>query len=181
MKSINYRQALAALAFVGVAGACDAGLTEVNRNPNSPEAVPVENVLASGILDLAANESGVGAFGEWTTLYHTELWSQHLAQAQYNDEDKYTPRAGVPTQIWDNGYSGALRDLLYVKQVGEETNDDDLWAVAEILSVYQFLMLTDLFGDIPYSEALALDRQIQNPKYDAQQENYPDLIKRLET
>jgi hypothetical protein len=171
---------LSAAALIFATGACDTGLTEVNENPNAPEEVPVENVLASGMLDALANESGVGAFGEWTTLYHTELWAQHLAQAQYNDEDKYNPRAGIPTQVWDVGYAGALRDFQYVKLVADEESLPNLWAVAEIMSVYQFLTLTDLFGDVPYSEALALDEDIQNPKYDPQSEIYPDLIARLQ-
>jgi hypothetical protein len=161
------------------AGGCDAGLTEVNRNPNSPEEVPVEYLLASGIWDAADNELGVGAFGPWTMLYHTELWAQHIAQAAYNDEDRYNPRDGIPTNIWNGFYAGSLADLARVKELAEEEANDNLWAVAEIMMAYDFMLLTDLFGDVPYTEALSLDEGIQNPRYDPQQDIYVDLLRRL--
>lgn len=170
--------AVPALSLVLAAG-CDDGLTDINRNPNAPEDVPVEVLLASGIWDAVDSSTGVGGFGPWTTLYHTELWAQHVAQAAYNDEDRYTPRAGIPTAIWENFYAGTLQDLLRVKEMAEESQDDNLWAVAEIMSVYDFMMLTDLFGDVPYSEALRLEEDVQNPKYDAQADIYPDLLRRL--
>jgi hypothetical protein len=170
---------LPALPLLLVAAGCDEGLTEINKNPNSPEEVPVEFLLASGIWDAVDSNGGVGAFGPWTQLYHTELWAQHIAQAGYNDEDRYTPRAGIPTAIWDNAYAGSLADLQRVKAIAEEAGNNELWAVAEIMTVYDFLFLTDLFGDVPYSEALSLDAGIQNPKYDAQPAIYQDLIRRL--
>lgn len=170
--------AVPALSLVLAAG-CDDGLTDVNRNPNAPEDVPVDVLLASGIWDAVDNSTGVGGFGAWTTLYHTELWAQHVAQAAYNDEDRYTPRAGIPTAIWENFYAGSLQDLLRVKQKADAAQDANLWAVAEIMSVYDFMMLTDLFGDVPYSQALDLENDVQNPAYDAQADIYPDLLRRL--
>jgi hypothetical protein len=176
---LNKLLAVPALSLMVAAGACDDGLTEVNQNPNAPEDVPVAVLLASGIWDAVDSNTGTGAFGPWTTLYHTELWAQHVAQAAYNDEDRYTPRSGIPTAIWDNFYAGTLADLQRVKQIAEAAGRDNLWAVAEIMSVYDFLMLTDLYGDVPYSEALNLEGDVQNPKYDPQSEIYPDLIRRL--
>ena len=171
--------AVPALSLLVAAGACDDGLTDINRNPNAPEDVPVENILASGIWDAVDSNGGTGAFGPWTTLYHTSLWAQHVAQSSYNDEDRYTPRAGIPTAIWENFYAGTLSDLQRVQQIADEAGRDNLWVVAEIMTVYDFLQLTDLYGDVPYSEALRLDEDIQNPKYDPQSEIYPDLIRRL--
>jgi hypothetical protein len=178
MKLKTLIHAGSALALLGAMAACDQGLTDANENPNAPEVVPVENVLASGIRD-AVSSSGYSAFGEWSMLYHTELWAQHVAQSAYNTEDSYTPRPGVNSLIWQSEYSNSLEDLLYVKQIADEQQRPNLWAAAEIMSVYDFLFLTDIFGDIPYFEALKLDEDIQNPVYTPQSEIYPDLLKRL--
>src|SRR5690606_4586245 len=121
------------------------------------EVVPPEAVLAAGIWDLVANAAGRGAFGEWTTLYHTTIWAQHLAQSAYNDEDNYNPREGINERIWEEMYAGALTDLKDAKRLGEEAGDDNLVAVSEILTVYGFLFLTDLFGDVPYFQALDVE------------------------
>ena len=169
----------AALIALG-ASACENGLTDVNKNPNAPEVVPVENVLLSGIWDVAANAGNRGVFGQWTQLYHAENWAQHIAQPVYNDEDLYEPRDGVPTNIWDEMYY-ALTDLLYVKETAAESGDDNMWAAAEVMSVYGFMFLTDYFGDIPYTEALSLDEDVAFPVYTPQSEIYPDLISRLAT
>jgi Starch-binding associating with outer membrane len=50
-------------------------------------------------------------------------------------------------------------------------------AVARILKAYWFSVLTDRYGDMPYSEALK--QSIPNPKYDTQQSIYTDLFKEL--
>ena len=169
---------LAALVLAMGLGGCDDGLTEINRNPNAPEDVPVENVLLGGIWDVMANAANRGMFGQWTQLYHASNWAQHVAQPVYNTEDLYIPRVGVPTNIWDEMYT-ALTDLDFVKDVAETDGMDNMWAVAEITQVYGFMLLTDYFGDIPYEEALRLDEDIAFPAYTAQSEIYPDLIARL--
>ncbi len=172
--------AVPALVLVMALGACEHDLTSINQNPNAPEVVPVGNVLIGGIWDVAANAGNRGFFGQWTQLYSAENWAQHVAQPIYNDEDLYTPRTGIPTNIWDEMYAGALQDLLWVKQQAEAEGDDNMWAVAEIMSVLGFQLLTDYFGDVPYTDALALGNQeIVFPKYDPQSEIYPDLVDRL--
>jgi hypothetical protein len=159
-------------------GACDQGLTGINKNPNAPEEVPVNNLLLGGIWDVSNNAANRGVFGQWTMLYHAENWTQHLAQPVYNDEDKYTPRSGIPGLIWDEMYF-ALTDLAEAKALAEEAGDDNIWAVAEIMTVYGFMVLTDYYDAIPYFEALKLNEEISYPAYDDQSEIYPDLIARL--
>jgi hypothetical protein len=166
---------LAALA----AGGCEDGLTDINRNPNAPEQVPANYLLAGGIWNTVVSGGSAGSHNTWTMLYHTSLWPQHVAQPVYFSEDRYTPRPGIPDQIWQNAYSSALTDLQEVKRLADEQGLPSLWSIAEIMSVYNFLLLTDLFGDVPYSEALRLDEGIQRPTYDPQAEIYPDLLRRL--
>ena len=170
---------LAVLALAVSLGACDQNLTEINENPNAPETVPVQSILSSGLWDLVANAPGRGVFGEWTTMYHTYLWPQHLAQSAYNDEDNYVPREGINENIWAEMYAGALTDLQRTGEIAQEQGDDNLYAVSEIASVYGFLFLTDLFGDIPYEQALNLE-EYPNPEFSLQEDIYPDLINRLE-
>ena len=170
---------LTAMALVGVMAGCEEGLTEVNENPNSPEVVPVQAVLSSAIWDLVASNGGYGVFGEWTTLYHLNTWAQHTAQSAYNDEDNYTPRSGIPENIWASMYAGVLTDLKNAQQLAEADGDENLAAVTEILTVYAFLFLADTYGDIPYTEALNLE-QFPQPGFTAQSEIYPDLLNRVE-
>src|SRR5690606_32901564 len=136
IKTSRWTRALAGLALMGAVSAGEDGLTEANENPNNPETVPVQTILLSGIWPLASNEAGRGVFGEWTTLYHVSTWAQHTAESTYNDEDNYVPREGIPDNIWDEMYAGALTDLRNVREIAREQGDESLEAVAEILLVY---------------------------------------------
>ncbi len=180
MNKRNQRLASAVTVAVLMAAGCDQGLTDVNENPNAPESVPVENLLLGGIWDVAANNPNRGVFGRWTQLMHAENWAQHVAQPVYNDEDNYTPRSGVPDNIWDEMYF-ALNDLHEVKAMAEAAGEDNIWAIAEIVTVYGFMVLTDYFDAIPYTEALSLlaENAVSFPAYDQQSDIYPDLIARL--
>ena len=52
--------------------------------------------------------------------------------------------------------------------------------MARIHQAYAFMILTDEYGDIPYSEAGAgYNRNILYPKYDAQEDIYPEIIQEL--
>lgn len=166
------------VALFGAVTACDMDLTKINENPNNPEVVPTSAVLSSGIWDLVSNNGSRGLFGVWTSLYHTTVWSQHLTQSAYNDESKYTPRAGINQNIWNEMYAGPLTDLKEAQKIGIDTGDDNLVAVTDILLVYGFLFLTDLFGDVPYFQALNLE-EYSSPEFDPQSEIYPDLLQRL--
>src|SRR5688572_29662075 len=180
MNRTKWTRAVTVLALLAATSACDTGLTEVNENPNNPENVPVESVLLSGIWQLTSNSAGRGVFGEWTTLFHTNLWAQHVAQSAYNDEDHYNPRPGINDNIWEEMYAGALTDLKRTKEIALENGDQNLVAVADVLLVYGFLFLTDLYGDIPYTEALDLENH-PAPAFTAQSAIYPDLLTRLAT
>ena len=68
--------------------------------------------------------------------------------------------------------------LRQVRGLAEEAGDESLAGIAEVLLVYGFLFLTDLYGDIPYSQALDLERYAA-PDFDPQSEIYPDLLRRL--
>ena len=170
-----------ALAVMAVGG-CDRGLTKVNVNPNAPETVPVTNLLLGGIRDVAATGGERGVFGQWTQLYVGENWAQHIAQPVYNDEDQYTlsGHPGIPSDLWAEMYF-AIADLAAAKSSAESSGDDNIWAIAEIMTVYGFMVLTDYYDMIPYFEALDLSAEGGNaaPAYDDQADIYPDLIARL--
>ncbi len=83
-------KAVPALALFAVLGACDEGLTDVNRNPNEPENIPPANLLGNAIMDAVGG--AYGSHGEWFGMYLSDLWAQHLAQPEYNSEDRYEPR-----------------------------------------------------------------------------------------
>jgi hypothetical protein len=86
--------------------------------------------------------------------------------------------------IWNNAYTVRLNNLSNIIQLieGKENKDEliNKQAIARILKVWGVTVLTDTYGDVPYSESCLPQKQaVYDPKYDTQQSIYADLFKEL--
>ena len=71
--------------------------------------------------------------------------------------------------MWGNIYAGLLQDI---RELQGLTPDDTYYlGIAQALEAYAVLMTTDLFGDIPYSQALQGAENLQ-PTFDSQESIY---------
>src|SRR5512138_1759721 len=174
-----HRVALAALAFGGAVACNNDKLTELNRNPNSPEEVPATSIFTTAERNTVSRWLGNGY-----DLRGMEWVAQHLAEVQYPDEDAYKRllAAAATTPAWfDNPYVSELEDLRQVIKRGVDAKDPGVYAPALVLRTLGFSYLTNTFGDIPYFSALAGDSvgASLSPKYDAQKDIYADFFKTL--
>jgi SusD/RagB-like outer membrane lipoprotein len=170
--------ALAGFALLAAMACNNDKLTEINRNPNSPEDVP-----AASIFTTAARTATQNWVGNFFNLRGTEWVAQHLAEVQYPDEDDYKRLQGSQTTaLFDNPYVGELEDLRKVIDKGQADKDPGIYAPALVLRTWDFSHMTNTFGDIPYFEALAGDSvgSTLSPKYDAQKDIYADFFKVLD-
>lgn len=95
----------------------------------------------------------------------------------------YTYSEGYNAAYWDALYSGdrgVIRDITDVTRnwEGKEGFEND-YQLARIMKAYMFHRMTDLYGDIPYSEAGRIRDGIAYPKYDTQETIYSDLLNEL--
>lgn len=150
--------------------ACQDQLEKVNTNPNEAVNAQPEYLLANGIKSNADLILGSDASMETTTLF-----IQHWAKIQYTDPDKYTVNISNVQNVWTNLYSGGLTDFATIVKIGETTSNVNYQAVGLILKSWSFQILTDLYGNIPYSQALKLEETL-TPKYDEQKDVYLGLL-----
>lgn len=155
-------------------GACERKLDELNTNPNNSQVGNPAYILTGAersnitrLFDVPINQDG------------GELIIQHWAKVQYTDEDRYAFRPGSYQSIWDGFYAGGLQDFAELIREGQASNNPNIQAVGMIMKNYFFSVLTDTYGDIPYSEALRLSENILTPKYDAQQDIYTGMLAEL--
>jgi hypothetical protein len=161
--------------LVWAVGACNDGLTDLNTNPNQPTDVPVDFLLAQAI------QGGVSAtFGAGQMLQHTAIWPQQFVQIQYPDEEQGLVRAARMEGYWTGYYTGELKDIQTVIDKGAEASKPNVQAVGMIWREWIFHIVTDLWGDIPYSEALNGEEN-SSPVYDAQQDVYAGMLSNLES
>jgi hypothetical protein len=85
------------------------------------------------------------------------LFSQHWAKIQYTEEDKYLLRDAVIDNIWTVHYAQSLKDWQVIIDKGQATGVANHEATGRTMKAFNFHFVTDIWGDVPYSEALQGD------------------------
>lgn len=154
-------------------------LTDLNENPKVAEEVPADALIANALKELTDLMSSTNV--NENTL---RLWAQHWSQVTYTDESNYElVERDVNGELFNTMYARVIRDLTEAAEVVEadplisEENRRNQLAMIEVLQVYAFSVLTDMFGDVPYNEAL----QDPTPEYTDDRNIYTDMFARLET
>lgn len=162
-----------------VIGACDDGFEEQNIDPTRPVQLAPGNKLTA-LQKFISSER----YDNWRAgMIYQSTMMQHIATtAGFWNGDKYTWNRGYASSLMDRYYGNAIKtaqDLMF--QLETEESPEEMKAIVRILRVFAFSRLTDLYGDVPYSEAgNAVIDGIFLPKYDQQSEIYPDMLKELE-
>jgi hypothetical protein len=156
--------------------ACDKGFDELNQNKTSPTAVDPALLLNTAVIN--------ASFPVKSLIFDVGIVQQMvtpnggvLAGANFNQDSRDVTMA----PLWAGYYQNVVK---YTNDVIAMTKDipakSNLYNMARIFQAYTFMVLTDEYGDIPYSEAGAgYFTQTFFPKYDAQQDIYPKLIQEL--
>ncbi|MDR6194253.1 SusD/RagB family nutrient-binding outer membrane lipoprotein [Siphonobacter sp. SORGH_AS_0500] len=171
---LSYSAALIAGLFL--ASGCEKNFDVINTNPNDPTSLPPELLMPHGIR-VGVNTIWGGSLGQDVG----SGWSQHWARIQYTEIDQYNFTTDVQDTPWQNLYIEANADFEKIIDLGKAGGNENYQAIGLIMRSYFFSQLTDIYGDIPYSEALKGTKGTTYPKYDAQKDVYAGLVKDLKT
>lgn len=170
--------------FLFVISACSTSdFEELNTDTKNPASVPGETLFANAterfyqILNSSSVNDNV-----------FRLYAQYWAQTTYPDESQYNMVSRRNPDNWFSRiYRDVLKDLDEAKKVitssvavgaaGEVAKANKL-AIIEINTVHAYATLVDLFGNVPYTEALNFSNP--SPKYDDAKTIYLDIINRLD-
>lgn len=174
MKKILYALAV----VVVVATACTKDLSSLNVDPKSPTSSPSYAFFtnAQRVLTNTLTSSNVNL-----NIYR--LIVQHWQETQYPEESQYDlGTREINDNNWNALYRDVIRDIREAKNLipGDVTGADkqkNELAIAEIMEVYTWYYLVTTYGNIPYSEAMDINKPF--PKYDDAKTIYNDLITRL--
>lgn len=155
---------------------CDHGFVETNTNPVQPTSMNPVYLFSNAQLS-----------SSFTT--HTMTYEMGIVQQMMN------PFAGVNAagnvnQLnadqavgnWNNYYNNVIKRLVDVLDKTKDVPDrSNLYSMARIWHSFAFMLLTDSYGDIPYSEAgLGYLNGNYFPVYDSQEEIYNNILATLD-
>ena len=175
MQASNFLQAMkqlthTLLVLLALLTACTADFEEINSNPNAPERVPGSLLLPSIIIEPAQMQGNTG----WE---EGNISMQIVAVNNFTTFDQMG--WGGQTGDWNRLYRG-IRDAENLMDIAEETGNADYRAVGMIMKAWMGAQLTDMFGDVPYAEAIQGKELNFTPTYDRQEDIYNTILAELE-
>ena len=162
---------------------CYDHLQEINTDPNNPTEVPPSYLLSNAQRELVEEILGLDAntgHARWSMQY-VQYWSNTL----YTQTTRYQD----VEEDWSTFYNEGLADLQEIITINTDpermveasqygSNNNQI-AVARILQVWGFHNVTDIWGDVPYTEALQAGENF-SPAYDPQEMIYDKMIAALD-
>ncbi|MBI4419365.1 MAG: SusD/RagB family nutrient-binding outer membrane lipoprotein [Gemmatimonadetes bacterium] len=152
---------------------CTSDFTGINQNPNAPTDAPSEFLLVTAIQ--TGTQQTMGSLGRGVIGH----FIQHTSAIEYAWDDRYDVRAETYNGAWNGIYSGPLQDVEAIIKKETAAGRPNRLAVAMILKAWLFHHITDLWGDVPYTEALKGAENVR-PAYDAQRSIYQSLVTLLQ-
>ncbi|RRA98060.1 SusD/RagB family nutrient-binding outer membrane lipoprotein [Larkinella rosea] len=144
-------------------------LTEINTNPNSPE-----NVSPNYVLTYSLVNSGKLVFGLGKNSSKIAAAMQYM-QAGTNEGAAETNQYAWTQESW-GGYYDILRNVQIIYDNGVRDDNKLFQGIGLTMRSMIFGLLTDIYGDIPYSEALKASDGAFFPKYDSQADVYKGIL-----
>ncbi len=158
-----------------VTTSCDKDFDVINQDPNNPTKIESGLLIAD-----AVRNTGNLLYSTFVGGDMGSCWSQQWAKVQYNAEAMYTPRESVIGFVWDGLYEDLASDANVMYKLAVEEENTNMQAVALTLKAYAFSILTDLYGDIPFTEAVSAEDGIFKPVYDTQETVYNGILAMLD-
>lgn len=150
---------------------------DVNHDPNVLEKIPSGKILLPA-AELNIGNSLMGWDLGFAGAFWSEYWTQKYTGSQFKSLCEYDETSF--NYAYMNFTSGALTDLKKIKELSASEADKGYYFIAEALSIFTWQLITDIWGDIPYTEALRGNEGIVSPQFDKGEDIYADLINRID-
>lgn len=176
MKKIQFLAPLVAL-ILGVSS-CDKGFDTLNVNPTAATSLNPVFLFNNALI----NSTYPGSTLIFEHPIVQQLFTPNsgiVAGGNFNIDNRGP--SGANAGLWQRYYRDNIRYLVEVlNQTKSDANRSNLYNMARLWKAYSFMVLTDTYGDIPYTEAgLGYIGGNVVPKYDTQESIYNDIIKEL--
>lgn len=150
-------------------------LLDLNINQNAVDNVDMRYLLSLGTLRIGGEYENTRA----NMLYSATMIQHTASTAGYFSGDKYFYSAQYSGAYMERHFTDVIRLFSHViSKTADNPNEANVNAAATVLRVFDLLRMTDMYGDIPYTQAgYGLEGE-ENwfPNYQSQKEVYTLMI-----
>lgn len=175
MKKINSIKFVLSFAVVFGLASCDKGFVEKNRNPYAATSID-----PAFLFSTVERNTSTGAYENEQTIVQQFVTVVQGAATGYN----FNASLDIYNNVrWNQSYNTPVKYLeQIISAVKSDPNRNNLYQMARIMRAYNFIVLVDSYGDVPYSEAgKAYLQNILRPKYDKSADIYNDIYNELKS
>jgi hypothetical protein len=177
MKKMNYSKLLTIVLSCLLLGttSCTDDL-DINSDPLSATTVEPRLLFPTVMVSVSSNRT--------VELNSVNIQAQHWASGGsagvFRNPEVYVISPNTTNNVWVGQYSTALRNLQQMRALTAENNPDasNIIGQVKIYEAFVFLNLTQLYEDIPFSEATQVG-EFPNPKFDSQEDVLRGIVTRL--
>lgn len=182
----KYIVTLLSAACIGFASCSEDTMDEINFDNAHPssEVVPAKLQLTEAIMS-----TGITTVSGDYAFYCSLLTEQNFGTGnnQFAKAETRNPIEWAAATTFNNNWNGIYGNLENIRQMIQKVEEEvpgnkdqfDILGMAQVLKAINVGVMTDMMGDIPYSEALQGQNNMQ-PKLDAQKDIYSDLNSTLD-
>lgn len=177
MKKIyNYMvSAVTAVTLLGFGACSDAYMEDVNTDDSKANTIDPNTQLTTALLQTYGDFSLMDTYRSYITgftQYYAGGWNvSNYAGAVY-------PKDSEMSHVWNRYYTIGVKNLVDAIHRSEDMPNTN--AALRIHRAYMMAVLSDIYGDIPCTEAgMSYIEGNANPKYDTQEEVYDFIFSEL--
>lgn len=157
---------------------CTEDFEQINTDPVNPQEATTEGIMAG----VQYFEFAEPRFLTWrgNLLFSSQFANQfsYNAEASWFPGDAYQNNQGWTNAMFDFSYQKVSLNIRNLLGTYTEAGDTNGAAVTRIMMSWFYQKITDLYGDIPYSDVIGeeLILEIPQPSYDSQRDIYMGII-----
>lgn len=179
-----FKYFLALMVAFSLFAACTKKFEDLNTDPTTagPEQFDPNFLLTTSQIRYTGSSDF--SYETWRAqLIYFSTMMQHFSHlAGYWAGDKYTLNTAYTAAYFERAYDEQVKHVVDMVEITrDKAQYANLHQIARIMKVLIFHRITDIYGDVPYSEAgMGYYKRIFRPKYDNQSDIYPDMLKELD-
>jgi hypothetical protein len=188
IKNLQMKRSLlyTGLVVAALATGCTKDFEEINTDPT--QTAPA-NFNSDYFISGSQRQYIDGITGYNGAILFQSGWAQIFASTSsgaanyYSNMDKYVASGNTSDYSgrgFDLGFKSARLSQEVIKNYGAIADKVNVVSAATVMKVLALHYVTDLYGDIPYSQALQAATNVTQPAYDKQQDVYTSMLSDLD-
>lgn len=157
-----------------VFSSCTDNFEDLNTDPNRPKDVTPGVLL--GQMQYRIVNNSIQASRNFTH----ELMQVDAPRASTSGQGLHRYVVNPGQAVWSAFYD-RLTDVEDIYKISDRLKENNYKAIALVYKSWAYSILTDLYGDVPYSQAIKASEGNFSPAFDKQKDIYVQILKDLET